>query len=98
MSVRKGPEKLDLVNMAHPMTVLMEYMRQQNFRLVDLFQKLDTDGSSSLSRKEFKDGMVVSWNFNFRLSSLFLPYNRLAPHISEIIIPLCANYGRLNCD
>lgn len=45
---------------ADPMMVLMEFMRQKNMRLVDLFTKLDADGSKSLSRQEFKDGLLVS--------------------------------------
>ncbi len=42
-----------------PMTVLMEFMRIQNFRLVDLFTSLDKDGSKSLTRQEFRDGLLV---------------------------------------
>jgi hypothetical protein len=42
-----------------PMIVLMEYMRLQNLRLVDLFTSLDADGSNSLSREEFRCGLLV---------------------------------------
>ena len=45
-----------------PMMVLMEFMRIKNFRLIDLFKSLDADGSHSLTRKEFKDGLLVSAN------------------------------------
>ena len=43
-----------------PLIVLMEYMRQKNMRLLDLFNSLDADGSKSLSRQEFKEGLQVS--------------------------------------
>jgi Ca2+-binding EF-hand superfamily protein len=63
------------------MMVLMEYMRQKNMRLVDLFTRLDADGSKSLSRKEFKDGLLVSHRnkTQFRMSSFSL---------KEVNIPL----------
>lgn len=44
----------------NPLVVLMEYMRLMNLRLVDLFTSLDKDGSWSLSRDEFKQGLMVS--------------------------------------
>ena len=37
----------------------MEFMRQKNMRLVDLFTSLDEDGSRSLSWDEFRDGLKV---------------------------------------
>ena len=43
-----------------PMMVLMEFMRIRNFRLIDLFKSLDSDGSHSLTRKEFKEGLQAS--------------------------------------
>ena len=42
-----------------PMMVLMEFMRLRNLRLVDLFTSLDTDGSKTLTRDEFRDGLLV---------------------------------------
>jgi hypothetical protein len=42
-----------------PMMVLMEFMRLRNLRLVDLFVALDADGSKSLERDEFRDGLLV---------------------------------------
>ena len=42
-----------------PMTVLMEFMRVRNLRLIDLFACLDKDGNKSLSREEFRDGLMV---------------------------------------
>ena len=42
-----------------PLIVLMEYMRQRNMRLLDLFNSLDADGSKSLSREEFRQGLMV---------------------------------------
>ena len=38
----------------------MEFLRISNLRLVDLFTTLDKDGSKSLTREEFRDGLVVS--------------------------------------
>ena len=46
-----------------PMMVLMEFMRLQNLRLVDLFAVLDTDGSKTLTRKEFREGLMVRFVF-----------------------------------
>ena len=43
----------------NPLTVLMEYMRIMNLRPVDLFTSLDKDGSWSISRDEFKEGLMV---------------------------------------
>ena len=51
-----------------PMMVLMEFMRIQNLRLVDLFTSLDKDGSKSLSYDEFRDGLMVG-HFTFRQST-----------------------------
>ena len=45
------------------MMVLMEFMRLQNLRLVDLFAVLDTDGSKTLTRKEFREGLMVRFVF-----------------------------------
>ena len=42
-----------------PMMVLMEFMRLRNLRLVDLFASLDKDGSHSLTRNEFRNGLMV---------------------------------------
>ena len=36
-----------------PIQLLLDYMEQQNLRLVDFFNKLDTDGGMSLSRRVF---------------------------------------------
>ena len=43
-----------------PMTMLKTYMDQQGLRLVDFFNKLDTDGSMTLSRDEFKEGIQMA--------------------------------------
>ena len=42
-----------------PMIVLMEFMRIKNLRLVDLFKALDADGSGTLTREEFRLGLLV---------------------------------------
>ncbi|CAH1801710.1 unnamed protein product, partial [Owenia fusiformis] len=41
-----------------PRTVLFEYMKREGFRVIDLFKKLDTDNSNSLTRNEFKNGLL----------------------------------------
>ena len=43
-----------------PIQLLKDYMEAQGLRLVDFFNKLDTDGSMSLSREEFKDGILMA--------------------------------------
>ena len=42
-----------------PMMVLMELMRVMGLRLIDLFSALDKDQSRSLSKDEFKSGLMV---------------------------------------
>ncbi|KAK3100432.1 hypothetical protein FSP39_019892 [Pinctada imbricata] len=42
-----------------PLTVLFEYARLQNFRLIDMFKNLDTDNSGSLDKQEFIDGLAM---------------------------------------
>ena len=39
--------------------VLMEFMKQKNMRLVDLFTSLDADGSKSLDYDELRNGLIV---------------------------------------
>ncbi len=63
-------EKADMYLDEDPMMVLMEFMRQKNMRLVDLFASLDADGSKSLTRDEFRDGLMVSILSNTHLSML----------------------------
>lgn len=43
-----------------PVTILMEYIRLKNLRLVDMFRRLDGDNSKSISRDEFKSGLMVN--------------------------------------
>jgi len=53
-------EKKKMKPKVDPMTMLRQYMEQQGLRLVDFFNKLDTDGSMSLSREEFRDGILMA--------------------------------------
>jgi len=46
-----------------PITILMEYIRLKNLRLVDMFRSLDGDNSKSISRDEFKRGLMVRIQF-----------------------------------
>ena len=43
-----------------PMTILKTYMKAKNLRLFDLFRGMDKDGSKSVTREEFKEGIRVS--------------------------------------
>ena len=44
----------------HPMTKLQSYITKNNLKLIDFFQKFDTDGSMSVSHAEFKEGLEVN--------------------------------------
>lgn len=43
-----------------PVTVLFEYMKQKNLRLIDLLHNLDRDHSDTISRDEFQQGLSAS--------------------------------------
>ena len=51
-------DEKDLID-EDPLTVLFEYARLQNFRLLDMFVILDRDKSGSLDKNEFKEGLEV---------------------------------------
>ena len=53
------PDVAFLLN-SNPLMVIMECMRLQNFRLVDMFQSLDTDRNNKLSVHELANGLLVS--------------------------------------
>ena len=67
----------------HPMIKLQNYIEKNNLRLVDFFNRFDKDGSMSVTREEFKEGIDVSLNkfpsflyffflfLNFRCNNLF---------------------------
>ena len=42
-----------------PMTILFEFMRQKNLRLIDLLHSLDKDNSDTLTRDELRNGLLV---------------------------------------
>ncbi|KAK2160912.1 hypothetical protein LSH36_125g07038 [Paralvinella palmiformis] len=44
----------------NPMSILVEYIKQNNLRLVDLFKKLDTDNNFYLTRDDLRNGFLVS--------------------------------------
>ncbi|XP_061164541.1 leucine-rich repeat-containing protein 74B-like [Saccostrea echinata] len=46
------------LNDFNPVLILFEYMRQEGFRLVDLFRTLDTDNDRQISRDELKAGFA----------------------------------------
>ncbi|KAL8605545.1 hypothetical protein ACOMHN_031482 [Nucella lapillus] len=41
-----------------PVTILFEFMRQKNLRLIDLLHNLDKDNSDTLSREELRNGLL----------------------------------------
>ncbi|XP_064637888.1 leucine-rich repeat-containing protein 74B-like [Lineus longissimus] len=55
---KEGRKDQDDFTNEDPMMVLMEFMRLRNLRLMDLFVALDADGSKSLEREEFRDGLM----------------------------------------
>ena len=55
-------DELMLLN-ANPLTVIMECMRLQNFRLVELLKTFDTDNNRKLSIDELVNGLLVSVDF-----------------------------------
>ena len=56
----------------HPMIKLQNYIEKNNLRLVDFFNRFDKDGSMSVTREEFKEGIDVSLNTTVPIFSLFL--------------------------
>jgi Ca2+-binding EF-hand superfamily protein len=43
-----------------PLLLLFEFMRQENFRLLDLFRTFDKNHDNMISKQELKDGFLVS--------------------------------------
>ena len=56
--IERARDEMDLHR--DPLTILFEYMKKENMRVIDLFQRLDADGSESVTREEFKSGLLVS--------------------------------------
>lgn len=54
-----------------PVTVLFEYMKQKNLRLIDLLHNLDRDHSYTITRDEFQQGLAV------RLRPVVVSYDNL---------------------
>ncbi|XP_041357658.1 leucine-rich repeat-containing protein 74B-like [Gigantopelta aegis] len=52
-----GEKTIDDLMSENPILVLMEYARQQNFRVIDIFKTMDVDQSGSLTKEEFKVGL-----------------------------------------
>lgn len=54
----KGERSL-VIDTDDPVTILFEYMKQRNLRLIDLLHNLDKDHSDTVSRDEFQQGLKV---------------------------------------
>ncbi|KAK6173228.1 hypothetical protein SNE40_016717 [Patella caerulea] len=65
-----------VIDMDDPTTVLFEYMRQKNLRLIDLLHSLDKDNSETLSREELRKGLL-SVQIPLSTRSMDLMMNRL---------------------
>ena len=48
-----------VLDTSDPATILFEFMRQKNLRLIDLLHFLDKDNSDTLSREELRNGLKV---------------------------------------
>ena len=57
--LRKG-DKPVVLDTDDPVTILFEFMKTKNLRLIDLLHNLDKDHSDTLTRDEFRRGMEVS--------------------------------------
>ena len=60
--VKTGCDEIKLKPKArvHPILKLRNYIERHRIRLIDFFNKFDKDGSMSVSREEFRSGLVVS--------------------------------------
>ena len=56
--IRKG-ERPVVLDTDDPVTILFEFMKTKNLRLIDLLHNLDKDNSETLTRDEFRRGMEV---------------------------------------
>ncbi|XP_061188206.1 leucine-rich repeat-containing protein 74B-like [Saccostrea echinata] len=54
--IKKGDVKR-VLDTDDPVTVLFEYMKQKNLRLIDLLHNLDRDHSDTITRDEFQQGL-----------------------------------------
>lgn len=52
-------ERSLVIDTDDPVTILFEYMKQRNLRLIDLLHNLDKDHSDTVSRDEFQQGLKV---------------------------------------
>ena len=54
-------EDSDFLLNSNPLTVIMECMRLQDYKLIDMFKSLDTDKNSKISVDELVSGLLVSY-------------------------------------
>lgn len=49
------------ISRRNPLSILKEYIAVKGLRLIDLFKQFDKDGSGSVSRVEFIQGLKVRY-------------------------------------
>jgi hypothetical protein len=59
----------------HPVIKLRNYIEKHNIKLIDFFNKIDKDGSMTVSKDEFKRGILVIHKF--------LPSKQFKPQIKS---------------
>ena len=59
-SVVSSNKKATLTDINDPRALLLELMERDGLRVIDLFQRLDEDRSWTVSKNEFKNGIMVS--------------------------------------
>ncbi|XP_013415903.1 leucine-rich repeat-containing protein 74A isoform X2 [Lingula anatina] len=101
----------DVVDSENPVSILFEYMRQENMRLIDLFHVFDRTNSDNITRAEFRDGFT---NINITLSSRALDVMMkqldkngdgvvsfeptFSENSCELIVIIVGSYGEFNKD
>lgn len=56
--LRRGARPM-VLDTDDPVTILFEFMRQKNLRLIDFLHCLDRDNSDTLTRDELRNGLLV---------------------------------------
>ena len=67
-----------IVFTADPFRLLVAYIKVKGLRLWDLFSQFDKDGSMSVSRAEFREGIKVTCTKSLKLSTQFYKNKRIS--------------------